>query len=137
MIGYVWFSFGKYFEDEVRCIYILDPADESVFDFDLFLFPEHRMGLGFTIIWEEANKYLRNRGINQTFSRLTQSNITSKKAHKHLKWKRCGSAFFLKAWHFELMFATISPYLGFSLRDSGRITIKLSADILKKQMYYI
>jgi len=132
LIGYIWFSFGKYFEDEVRCIYILEPANESVFDFDLYLFPEHRMSLGFMVIWEETNKYLCKRGIKQTFSRLTQSNIASKKAHDHLGWKRCARAFFLKAWRIELMFATTSPYLGFSIHESGRIKIKLNADILKK-----
>src|SRR5262245_29444679 len=57
-IGYIWFCFGRYDEDEVRCTFTLTPTDKSVFDFDLFLFPEHRMGLGFVGTWHCANAYL-------------------------------------------------------------------------------
>ncbi len=49
-VGYIWFSFGKYIEDEIRCIYLLEPANESAFDFDLYLFPKHRMSLGFMVV---------------------------------------------------------------------------------------
>lgn len=131
-IGYIWFNFGQYIEDEARCLYLLEPKGKSVFDFDLYLFPEHRFGLGFMVIWEEANKFLRQRGIQQSFSRLTSYNIASKKAHDHLEWKHVGQAYYLKLWGFEFMLATISPYLGFSFRESGRIELKLNAHTLKK-----
>mgnify|MGYP000152550224 CR=1 FL=1 len=125
-IGYIWFSFSEYIEDESRCKYILNPENSSVFDFDFYIFPEHRLGLAFMVIWNEANRFLSDRGIHQTFSRLTQSNIASKKAHAHLGWKRAGQAIYLKAWHLEIMLATIRPFVGFSLRESGRINIDLN-----------
>ena len=62
-IGYIWFCFRAYDEDEVRCTFLLTPADQAVFDFDLYLFPEYRMGLGFIGIWNGANAFLRSRGI--------------------------------------------------------------------------
>lgn len=130
-IGYIWFAFYNYKEDVTRCIYLLEPVSSSVFDFDLYIFPAHRLGLAFMVIWDEANKFLHDRGIHQTFSRLSQSNIASKKAHDHLGWKRVGQLFYLKIWQFEVMLATIYPYIGFSFRESGRIKIKLNADILK------
>ena len=131
-IGYIWFRFGAYEEDEVRCAFLLVPENEAVFDFDLYLFPEHRLGLGFIGIWEKANKFLYERGIRYTFSRLTRFNLASRKAHNHLGWKRVGQAFFLKAWRLELMISTIAPYLGLSLGESGRINLKLRPDVLRK-----
>src|SRR5690606_25033252 len=38
LIGYGWFCFERYEEDEVRCTYVL-PAD-GVFDFDVYVFPD-------------------------------------------------------------------------------------------------
>lgn len=131
-IGYIWFCFGVYEEDEVRCVYLLTPEKEAVFDFDLYLFPEHRLGLGFIGIWEGANKFLYKRGIRYTFSRLTRFNLASRKAHDHLGWKRVGQAYFLKVWRLELMISTVSHFLGLSLRKSGRIRLKLCPDVLLK-----
>jgi len=130
LIGYIWFCFRTYEEDEVRCTFVLTPEEEAVFDFDLYLFPEHRMGLGFAAIWTGANEFLRNRGIKFTFSRLTRFNVASRRAHRHLGWKPVGRAIFLQAWAFELMVATISPYLRLSLRRSKRVRVTLAPDVL-------
>jgi hypothetical protein len=133
-IGYIWFCFGAYEEDEVRCTFDLNPKAKSVFDFDLYLFPEHRHGLGFMGIWERANQFLHGQGINYSFSRLTRYNLASRKAHAHLGWKRIGCAFFLKAWNMEVMVATVFPYLGFTLTESQRIRLKLHSDVLQYQL---
>ena len=45
-IGYQWFAFGPYEEDEVRCQFLPTPKETAVFDFDFYLLPEHRLGLG-------------------------------------------------------------------------------------------
>src|SRR5271167_930600 len=46
-IGHIWFCFHAYEEDEVRCTFVLPDGNQAVFDFDLNVFPEYRMGLGF------------------------------------------------------------------------------------------
>ncbi len=132
-IGYIWFSAGCYLEDEVRCNYILEPADESVFDFDIFLFPEHRMGLGFVGIWNEVNKFLSQSNIHYTFSRLTRFNLASRQAHAHLGWQRLGQAIFLQVRRVEIMVATVSPYVSFTFKPSQRVKLKLNADVLLKK----
>jgi hypothetical protein len=131
-IGYIWFSFGKYLEDEVRCTYVLIPERASVFDFDLYIFPEYRQGLGFIGIWNGANKYLSNHGINYTYSRLTSFNLASKRAHQHLGWKRIARAVILKVWVMELFFINIYPYFHVSLGETGRTRLKLQPDVLYK-----
>lgn len=123
LIGYVWFAFGEYEEDEVRCTFVLHPENTSVFDFDLYLFPEHRMGLGFASLWEGANRFLRERGVDRTFSRLTRFNIASRRAHSHLGWQCVGKALFLKLFQVEFMAATLRPYIHISLRRSNRVRI--------------
>jgi hypothetical protein len=129
-IGHIWLCFRSYEEDEVRCTFVLPEAEQAVFDFDLYLFSEHRMGLGFIGIWNGVNEFLRRRGIKFSFSRLTRFNLASRRAHKHLGTKRVGRAFFLKAWSVELMVATVSPYLHLSLAESKRVRIKLRPDVV-------
>jgi hypothetical protein len=124
-IGYMWFCYRRYDEDEVRCTFVLSPPDTAVFDFDFYLFPAHRLGLGFAALWHGANTYLRDRGITVTFSRLTRYNIASRRAHAHLGWTRVGRAFFLTAWGLQAMISTISPYVNLSIRESGRARLAL------------
>lgn len=131
LIGYIWFCFRSYEEDEVRCTFVLTPEAAAVFDFDLYIFPEHRLGLGFAGIWNGANGFLRSRGIRYTFSRLTRFNLASRRAHQHLGWKRIGHTLFLHAGRLQVMAATIFPYLHLSLRKSGRVRLRLRPDVLR------
>jgi len=126
LIGYLWLCFDQYEEDEARCTYVLAPHGQAVFDFDLYIFPEHRMGLGFVGIWNGVNEYLRSRNIRFTFSRLTRFNLPSRRAHAHLGWKLVANVVFLQAWNLELMFATIWPFFHVSSRRRNRVTLRLT-----------
>jgi hypothetical protein len=132
-IGYMWFCYRAYEEDEVRCTYLATPEDQSVFDFDLYVFPEYRMGLAFAAIWNGANQYLRAKGVKFTFSRLTQFNLPSRRAHDHLGWKRVGRALFLQAGPIEFMAATLRPYLHVSCTTAKRVQLRLHPDVLEAQ----
>lgn len=129
-LGYIWFCFRSYDEDEVRCTYVISPPEQSVFDFDLYLFPKHRMGLGFAAIWNGANAFLRSRGIHHTFSRLTRFNVTSRRAHEHLGWKQLGHAIFFHAWALQVMVASLPPFISLSLGKSSRVRLDLRPDPL-------
>lgn len=130
LIGYSWFCFNVYQEDEVRCTYELAAPEESVFDFDFYVLPEHRMGIGFVAVWHGVNQYLGAQGVRYTFSRLTRFNVASRRAHAHLGWKRVGQAVVLQAWGFEAMFATLKPYAWISWRGSRRAKLRLAPDVL-------
>ena len=129
-IGFIWFAFGRYEEDEVRCTYELIPGAESVFDFDIYLFPEHRMGLGFVATWHGANEFLRARGIRYTFSRLTRFNVASRRAHDHLGWKRIASALYVQLGDLQVMFATMRPFIAASFGES-RVRLTLAPAVLR------
>lgn len=125
LIGYLWFCHGRYEEDEARCTYVVTPAGEAIFDYDLYIFPEHRMGFAFAGIWHGANEYLRKRGIRYTFSRYTRFNLASRRAHERLGGRPVGSAVFLRLGPVQLMAATLRPFLHLSLSPSRRVTLYL------------
>ena len=125
LVGYIWLCFDRYREDEVRCDYHLADAAHSVFDFDLYILPQHRMGLGFMAVWHGANQFLHARGVTYTFSRLSRLNTASKRSHAHLKWRRIGQALIFKAWSAELMCLTIAPYIAVSFSPSRRTALRL------------
>lgn len=125
LIGYLWFCYGQYEEDEARCTYVVTPKGEAVFDYDLYIFPEHRMGFAFAGIWHGANEYLRKRGIRYTFSRYTRFNLASRRAHERLGGRPVGSAVFLQLGPVQLMAATLWPFLQFSLSPSQRVRLRL------------
>ena len=110
MIGYIWFCFGSYQEDEVRCTYRLKNPDESVFDFDLYIFPEHRMGVGFAAVWHAANAYLHGLGVRHSYSRMTRFNLASRRAHLRLGSRCVARAIFLRLGSVEWMCASTAPY---------------------------
>jgi hypothetical protein len=112
LVGFIWFAFGRYQEDEVRCLYRLDDPERAVFDFDLYVFPEYRMGTAFMAIWDAANRHLHARGVAHSFSRMTRFNLASRRAHMRLGSLRIGSALFLRIGPIEAMLATLHPYVG-------------------------
>ena len=130
LIGYVWFCFRRYEEDEVRCTYELSEPEHSVFDFDLYVMPEHRMGIGFMAIWHGANAYLHERGVRYTFSRMTRFNLPSRRAHARLGAKCAARVVFVQAWRLELMLASAFPYAALTWGTSRRPRVRLGPDVL-------
>jgi len=126
-VGHIWFCFRAYQEDEVRCTFLLPDAKHSVFDFDLYLFPEHRMGLGFVAIWNAANEFLRDRGVRCSYSRLTRFNLPSRRAHLRLGARCIGRMFVLQLAKLECTLATLPPYVHVSCGERDRTQLKLRA----------
>ena len=125
LIGYLWFCYGRYDEDEARCTYVVTPKGEAIFDYDLYVLPEHRMGFAFAGIWHGANEYLRKRGIRYSFSRYTRFNLASRRAHERLGGRPVGSAVFLHLGPIQLMAATLWPFLHLAWSPSRRVTLRL------------
>lgn len=132
-IAYMWFCSRQYDEDEVRCTYVLTSENDSVFDFDLYIFPEHRMGLAFVGLWSGANAFLRARGVRYTFSRLTRFNLPSRRAHKHLGWRLVARTLFLQLWRLELLFGTLWPYVQVSISPAKRVVLRMTPGALLEQ----
>ena len=132
LLGYSWYVRDRYEEDEVRCTYELADREASIFDFDLYVLPEHRMGIAFLAVWHAMNETLAPQGVRYTFSRLTRFNVASRRAHAHLGWKQAGSAVFLRAWALEIMAASMAPWIGVTWKRSQRIVLHLRPDALRQ-----
>lgn len=125
MIGCLWLCLGPYREDEVRCNFVPSPSGRAAWDFDVYLRPEHRLGLGFTRLWDEANRFLRARNIRWSISRISVFNRSSLTSHAKLGARRIGSALFLRRRKLQLMLASLPPYLHLSLGGSRLPAIAL------------
>jgi hypothetical protein len=125
IIGCLWLCLSPYEEDEVRCRYHPMPPQASAWDFDVFIKPEHRSGLGFARLWDEANDFLRRRGVAFSWSRISAFNPGSLASHARLGAKIVGSATFLRLGRWQLMVASVPPYFHLSTRPSDVPSIQL------------
>lgn len=125
IIGCLWVCLSPYKEDEVRCRYHPDPPAASVWDFDVYLKPEYRSGLGFARLWDEANDFLRQRGVAFSWSRISAFNSGSLASHARLGAKIVGNATFLRIGACQLMVASVPPYVHCSLRQEDVPSIRL------------
>lgn len=127
LVGYQWLCLGPYEEDEVRCTFVPQPTEITAFDFDIYIFPEYRLGLGFVALWDAANKYLRDRKIQFTTSRVSRFNTASRRSHQHFGWRRAGRAVFFCGKTWQLMIATVAPYCHVSFSPASRPRLVIRA----------
>jgi hypothetical protein len=126
-IGFLWFTLSAYQEDEVRCRYVPLPEGVSAWDFDVYVAPEHRTGIAFMKLWDEANMLLSSRGFRWSLSRISAFNAGSMLAHAKMGASPIGSAVFLKLGGWQLCVASLPPYVHFSTHAGSFPTLRLSA----------
>ena len=125
--GFLWLTLGPYQEDEVRCRYVPLPAHEAVWDFDVYVEPEHRNGIAFLRLWDEANRFLAGRGIRWSLSRISAFNPGSILSHTRMKARRIGAATFLSVGPWQIAASTAAPRLHVSIREASFPTYALDA----------
>ncbi len=115
-IGFLWLLPGNYHyqEDEVRARYIPLPSERTAWDFDVYVAPEFRLGRTFPRLWDEANRILAENCVLWSCSRISAFNSGSLQAHAHFGTLSLGSAIFFCAGHWQMTFASISPYFHLS-----------------------
>lgn len=125
--GFLWMVLGPYAEDEVRCRYVPLPEGEACWDFDLYVYPEHRGGLVFARLWDEANRYLAARNVRWSLSRISAFNAGSLQSHRRMGAKPLGSAIFFCAGSWQVFAGTMAPYVRVSRRPDAFPTLALHA----------
>ncbi|MEM9386263.1 MAG: GNAT family N-acetyltransferase [Pseudomonadota bacterium] len=124
-LGYIWLHFGAYVEDEVRCRFVPTPGDKAAWDYDVYVIPERRLGLGFVCLWDAANEYLRERGYEWSVSRVSAFNTPSIRSHERMGAKALGSAIFLTVFGMQMMFSSKAPYLHVSFSSANMPSMNL------------
>jgi len=125
--GFLWLQHGGYDEDEVRCRFVPLPRQDTVWDFDVHLEPEQRMGRGFVRLWDAAMADLRQRRVRWTMSRISAFNADSLRAHARLGAREVGSATFVCAGTWQLALFSSKPYVHFSRDDRSIPLLELHA----------
>jgi len=119
LVGFLWYMEREYLEDEVRSCYRFNPAT-AVWDFDVYVDPEFRLGRLFARLWEVAHRDLRAAGYRWTISRISAFNPASLAAHARLGARRLGGAVFLVAGPLQVSFASIAPHFHLGWRVDMR-----------------
>jgi hypothetical protein len=119
LVGYIWIKREKYNEDEVRCLYRLDPSTQVVWDFDAYVSPRFRMSRAFAQLWEAVNRFLHDNGYRWTVSRISAFNTVSIASHKRLGAVHLHTGLFLAAGTAQISLFSCSPYVHVALRRNA------------------
>jgi hypothetical protein len=126
MIGQLWLLDGPYREPTDRCVLVPHPPRQAVWDFDLEVLPDQRGGLAFARLWDTAGAYLRSRGCEWTLSRVSALNPGSLAVHRRLGARVLRSLWFVSVGRWQLLAATVPPYLHLSSdpQSAPRVTVR-------------
>ena len=127
LIGFHCLSFESHDDEMYRARFEVGPSGKAVWDFDIFILPSHRGGLGFAFLWDGVFDFLRGRNIRWLTSYIAATNVPSLRSHLRMGAIRLGSVIFLRIGPLQLIFSNRSPYLHISFADSGRPAFRLDA----------
>lgn len=118
--GFLWLQHGAYEEDEVRCLFLPQPAAQAAWDFDVWVHPAQRGSRLFLRLWDTAFAYLRAQGVRWTMSRVNAYNPESLKSHSRLGAVVVGTATFYCAGAHQWLRVDTSPSLCREADRDGR-----------------
>jgi len=128
-VGFLWLLLGSYQEDEVRCRYVPLPVGKSAWDFDVYVEPEHRNGIAFLKLWDEANRFLVAHQIQWSLSRISAFNSGSILSHARMGTQRIGAVTFLSIGSWQIAASTVPPYLHLSTQADSFPTFALNPEL--------
>ena len=125
-VGFLWLHEQPYEEDEVRCIFVPQPQHAAVWDYDVYVEPEFRLGRAFVRLWDAAYEHLRLRGARWTMSRISSFNSASLASHARLGARKLASATFLCLGCVQLSWFSMLPWvhLSFSHAQRPRLVVR-------------
>jgi GNAT superfamily N-acetyltransferase len=125
--GFQWFTMNDYLEDEVRCLYRVEPEDRCAWDYDIYVMPEWRTQPVFTRLWDTCNEILRKHGVRYTLSRIHGHNTSSRHAHESIGATNIGWAVFLCAGNAQLALFSAKPWLQLTQRRTPVLLVSKMA----------
>lgn len=127
--GFIWIRRDGYEEDEVRCHYLLSDPQRSVWDFDVYVTPEHRLGRTMGRLWKAVDEDLMRNGVRWSMSRISLFNSASLAAHARLGARTIYTGIFVVAGPMQLALFSRSPYVHFGVGQSSSPTLQLDAPL--------
>jgi len=123
--GYIWFVKDDYFEDEIRCHYVLQPKDKVAWDFDVYIEPQARFGVAFSKLWHEVFNVLEDEGVQWTLSRISAFNMNSIRSHERLGARRIYTITAFCLGPMQIIFSDIRPYFSVSTKNFTTLIINI------------
>lgn len=123
--AYLWLCQQFYDEDEVRCRFILPTPQHSIWDYDVYVAPQYRLGRTFSQLWHTANSHLATEGVKWSFSRISAFNPESIRAHTRLGSVSLLSVTFIIIGGLQVSVFSAAPYLHLSWSATERTVIHL------------
>lgn len=130
LVGFIWIKQDSYHEDEVRCHYVLRPANQLAWDFDAYVAPEFRMSRAFAQLWEAANEYLREHDYRWTISRISAFNAASLASHKRLGIVHLHTGLFVTLGRVQFSLFSCAPYVHIAVETSSYPELVFHAPIV-------
>ena len=127
LMGFIWIKSDEYMEDEVRCLYRLEPRRVAAWDFDVWVAPEYRLSRAFVRLWDAANTFMHEHGYRWSVSRISAFNAGSLSSHQRLGIVHLHSAIFVTLGRLQLSLFTCAPYLHLSLSPQRYPVVRLNA----------
>ena len=93
--GCMWLHRGRYFEEELGVVVRCEPLDACVWDYDVFVLPEHRGGFVFPKLWSEVAQRLMAEGVTHSVSLAYAHNDASIRSHCRMGSFAIGSGLLL------------------------------------------
>ena len=118
--GFLWFARGAYDEDEVHCRFVLANPDTMVWDFDVYVEPQFRLGRTFARLWDAANEQFSSSGIQWSISRISAFNQQSLQSHQRLGIRRLNTLTFFCLGGLQIAFMSCAPYLNICTKVLNR-----------------
>lgn len=125
--GFLWYALEHYEEDEVCCRFDLNPKANGVWDYDVHVEPQFRLGRTFARLWDEANRRLSEQGFRWSFSRISAFNVQSLQSHKKLGLKVQSSLTFFCFGPLQIMVSSCAPHINISWNGIGRPVVRVHA----------
>lgn len=114
LAGIIWLQAGEYFEDEIRGHFRWVPQRDAVWSFDVYVAPEHRIGMTFIKLWQDTEARLHDQGIRYTIGRISAFNVRSRASHQRMGWHEVGQCVFIVLGKWQWMLSSQRPYIHFS-----------------------
>jgi hypothetical protein len=115
LAGFIWIQPGSYMEDEVRCLYVLEPMGSAAWDFDVWVAPQFRFTRAFARLWDAANSFMRDRGYAWSVSRISAFNPESLAAHRRLGIRQLCTGVFVLLGKVQVALISRAPYVHIAL----------------------
>lgn len=118
-VGFQWVCLGAYEEDDVRTLFVPEPAGHAAWDFDIYVHPDHRLGRAFVRLWDEMNMMLIARGVNWSVSRISAFAPDSMRSHARMSAQRIGTCFYVQLGPMQIALLSRAPFIhvGFNSRQ--------------------